>query len=129
MDKALLTACAVTNLAFAAFHVGFWRLFGWRDQLGKLSWVNRAIMQVLNIRLIYVFVLFAALQMVFPEAMLTSPLGLTLQAGIALFWLMRASEQVIFFRLKHGASAAMFAVFLATAALHGAALIAALGQG
>jgi len=125
MAAQLLLACAVANLGFAVFHVAFWRLFDWRDQLARVSWVNRGVMQVLNVRLIYVFVLFAALQAVFAPTLLASPPGFALQAGIAGFWAMRAAEQVLFFRLAHPASKGIFALFVANALLHAAALVAA----
>lgn len=117
-----LLACVVGNLAFLAFHLAFWRLFRWREELARLHWTNRAIMQVLNLRLIYVFGLFAALQACFAEALLMTALGRFLQAGIALFWTLRAAEQVIFFRLRHFASVGIFALFMAMAGIHAAPL-------
>eukprot|EP01133_Synstelium_polycarpum_P016584 gene16584-19702_t len=40
--------------SFAVFHTLFWHLFKWKSELKKLSYANRAIMQILNLRLIYV---------------------------------------------------------------------------
>ena len=127
MANGLILGCAEANLGFAVFHLAFWRLFDWRGQLGRLSGVNRAVMQVLNVRLIYVFALFAVLQIAYAEAITSSPLGFALQAGIALFWAMRAVEQIVFFGLGHPASKGIFVVFVANALLH-AAVLAAGGQ-
>jgi len=110
--------CALGNLAFMAFHLSFWRLFAWRNELAKLHWTNRAIMQVLNLRLTYVFGLFAFLQLAFPDELLGTPLGRALQGGIALFWAMRAGEQAAFFKLRHPASLGIFMVFCALATTH-----------
>lgn len=118
-----LLACAIGNLAFMAFHLAFWRLFGWRQDLAKLHWTNRAIMQVLNLRLTYVFGLFAFMQIVFADEMLGTPLGRALQGGIALFWAMRAAEQIVFFRLRHPLSVLMLGIFLGLAAVHGSVLL------
>jgi len=113
-----LLVCAVGNLAFMAFHLSFWRLFGWRQDLAKLQWTNRAIMQVLNLRLTYVLGLFAFLQLAFPDDLLGTPLGRALQCGIALFWGMRSVEQIVFFGLRHPASLAIFGAFLGLTASH-----------
>ena len=113
-----LLVCALGNLAFMAFHLSFRRLFGWRQELAKLQWTNRAIMQVLNLRLTYVFGLFAFLQLAFPVDLLGTPLGRALQGGIAIFWAMRAVEQIVFFRLRHPASLAIFGAFCALAVSH-----------
>lgn len=113
-----LLVCALGNLAFMVFHLSFWRLFGWRQELAKLHWTNRAIMQVLNLRLTYVFGLFAFLQLAFPNEILTTSLGRTLQGGIALFWAMRAVEQIVFFSLRHPASLAIFGIFSGLTAAH-----------
>lgn len=113
-----LIACALGNLAFLVFHLAFWRLFDWGRELTKLHWANRAIMQVMNLRLIYVFGLFAALQIGFGEALLGTALGRFVQGGIALFWGLRAIEQVVFFRLWHIASTGIFAAFVAMAGVH-----------
>jgi hypothetical protein len=90
--------CGVHSLLFAVFHMAFWRLFKWRTQLRKMSHVNRAIMQVLNTRLIFIFLLFAFLCFAFPRELYTTSLGQALLAGISLFWLGRLIEQFIFFR-------------------------------
>jgi magnesium-transporting ATPase (P-type) len=64
--------CGVHSLLFAVFHMAFWRLFKWRTQLRKMSHVNRAIMQVLNTRLIFIFLLFAFLCFAFPRELYTT---------------------------------------------------------
>lgn len=46
-------------LAFAFFHLAFWRLFDWKSELPKLNSINRGVLQVLNIRLTYVFFVIA----------------------------------------------------------------------
>ena len=61
MPAALLVSAAIFNAAFAAFHLGFWRLFRWRSELAKLTSLNRAIVQVLNLCLTFVFVIFAVI--------------------------------------------------------------------
>ena len=50
-----LLLCALHSYAFAAFHLAFWRLFGWKRELAKVGLATRAIVQILNLRLVYVF--------------------------------------------------------------------------
>ena len=116
----LIQAGGVYTLAFAAFHLLFWRLFDWKTELRRLSFLNRAVMQVLNLSLTAAFVVFGTVSLAFPEALAAPGLGRTLLALMALFWLARAVEQVVFFKLRHWGSWAFLAVFLAGAGLYGA---------
>ena len=89
----------VHALGFAVLHLYFWKIFHWKTELPKLHFTNRAILQILNIRLIYIFLLIMALCFFFTETLYTTALGHFLLAGFALFWLGRTVEQFIF--LKH----------------------------
>lgn len=116
--QALVMVGGVYNLAFAAFHLSFWRLFGWRDELAKLSAVNRAIVQVLNLCLTFTFVMFGYVSLAHSHELVSTGLGRSLLGLVSVFWLLRAIEQVIFFRLRHWASWAFLVAFLAGALLH-----------
>jgi hypothetical protein len=93
--------CGVHSLLFAVFHIAFWKLFRWKTELQKISAVNRGILQILNLRLVFVFLLFAFLCFVYPRELYTTGLGRALLAGISLFWLGRLIEQFVFFQLKN----------------------------
>ena len=124
--KIWIQAGGYFHLALALFHLMFWRLFRWHEQLARLHPVNRAVMQVLNLRLTYVFIVFAVLSLVYTDAMLSVGLGQVLCAAIALFWVMRALEQLVFFSM-HLFSWLMFFIFLGGAALYAWPLFATLG--
>jgi len=47
------------NLLLVVLHLLFWRIFDWRRDLRSLTFVNRAVMQVLNISLTVAFAIFA----------------------------------------------------------------------
>ena len=51
----LMLLCALHSAALGVFHLCFWRLFDWKRALAKLDRPNRAIMQILNLRLAFVF--------------------------------------------------------------------------
>jgi hypothetical protein len=100
------------HIAFAVFHLLFWRLFDWKNDLRQLSFINRGVMQILNLRIIYVFLAIAFLSFFFAENLLSTVLGKAIMTAISLFWLMRAAEQIVFFGLRKAASALIFLVFL-----------------
>jgi hypothetical protein len=87
-------------LAFEIFHLAFWKLFDWKNELPKLQSVNRGVMQVLNIRLTYVFLVVAFLSFFFADDLINSKLGNVILGSISIFALMRAIEQLIFWKIE-----------------------------
>jgi hypothetical protein len=111
--RAALFAVGVYHLGFALFHLGFWKLFRWKEELARLGHVNRAIMQVLNVCFTYLAFAFAVLALAFPHSLGNAVLGVL--AGL---WLLRAALQVVFFRrVSARINAALVALFLLGAAL------------
>lgn len=116
--KTLLFIGGIYHLAFAAFHVLFWKLFRWKDDLSSLTVINRGVMQILNLRLIFVFLVFAYVSFFHSTELLTTGVGKVLLLANALFWLGRAIEQIFFFGLRKTVSIMMFAIFLVGAAIY-----------
>jgi len=114
----LIIAGGVFGLVFFVFHLFFWTLFDWKNDLKKLTGLNRGVMQVLNICLTFVFLVFAVLSILFSEEMLRPGLGKSLTFSIGLLWLFRASLQPLFFEFKSTVSKAFFFVFLIGSALY-----------
>jgi len=125
MAEVLVKATGVYCLGFAVFHLLFWRLFNWKEDLRSLSFLNRAIMQVLNLCLTFAFVLFGYIGLVHTDEMVGTSLGRSLLAWLALFWLLRAVEQAVFFKLRHWGSWAFLVVFVIGSGLYAAALVTA----
>ena len=123
MSDVLLLIGAIYNLAFIVFHLLFWRIFDWRNDLVSLTATNRAIMQVLNLSLSFAFIIFGTLSFLFPQQMVETELGRALTGMIAAFWLLRAFEQIVFFKLKHWLSQLFTLVFLVGAGLYGLILV------
>ncbi len=116
-------AAAGYNLALAVLHLGFWRLFKWREELAKVHPANRGVMQALNVMLTFVFVAVAALQICLTDDVAGSPVGRAVLGGMAAFWLLRAILQPAFWpevprRVNYGIAT----LFLAGAVLHALAL-------
>ena len=105
-------------LAFAVFHLAFWRLFHWKDELAKLGTANRAIMQILNLRLVYVFLGMGLLSLAFTRELLDTRLGHVVLAFMALFWLGRSVEQLVFLRINDWRVHLLTALFVLGAVLY-----------
>lgn len=113
-----LLLSALYNAAFGLFHLSFWKLFRWDEELPRLGKVNRSVMQILNLRLTYVFFFFGLIFAVLAHEGEHGLLPTLLVGGMALFWLMRAFEQVWFFGWRNTVSNIMLGTFLVGAALH-----------
>lgn len=88
------------SLGFALFHVAFWKLFRWRQTLRTATIADRAIIQILNLRLIYILLGIAALCFVFPADLQRTALGSAVLLGMSLFWVGRTIEQFVFLRIN-----------------------------
>lgn len=112
-------AAAGYNLAWAAFHLGFWRIFRWREELAKLHAVNRGVMQVLNIMLTFVFLMLTAVMVLHASEVTASRLGRSLLAGMMAFWILRAALQPVFWpTLPKATNGALVFLFVIGAGLH-----------
>jgi len=116
---ALIKAGGIYSFGFVIFHLLFWRIFNWEEDLRSLSFLNRAIIQVLNLSLIFAFVIFGYISLFHTKELMESSLGHSLLVLTALFWLFRAIEQIVFFKLKHWGSVMFLLVFLSGAVLYG----------
>ena len=92
----MIFICGVHSLFFAIFHIAFWKFFKWKTELKEINLANRAIMQILNLCLIYFFLFVAFISFFFTKELYASNLGKVFLCGISLFWLLRAIEQFIF---------------------------------
>jgi hypothetical protein len=97
----LVYLCGVYSIGFAIFHMYFWKLFRWKKDLQHLSHANRAIIQIANLRLIYVFIFVGLICFLFPKELTETNLGRFFLVGNAVFWLGRTIEQFVFLRVNH----------------------------
>lgn len=112
----LVFVSGVLNLMFTIFHMMFWQLFKWKDELAKISAENRGIMQVLNLVLIFVYIAAAYIAFFHGRELVQTQLGRTLLISGFLFWLLRAIYQPVFWGLNK-ISLAITAIFILTAAV------------
>lgn len=124
MDAETLVCLAgIHSLAFAAFHLAFWRLFDWKRELAKVGLPTRAVTQILNLRLTYVFLGVGAACFFFTDDLLQTPLGQAMLGFMALFWLGRTIEQWVFLRIHDVRVHMLTALFVLGAILFAAPLL------
>lgn len=109
--KNLIYIGGIYCLIFAIFHLAFWKLFDWKNDLPKLKSVNRGVMQVLNLRLTYVFIVVAFLSFFFADDLINTKLGNVVLGAVSIFAVMRAIEQLIFWKIEK-IGVAFFFIFL-----------------
>ncbi|MCX6159630.1 MAG: hypothetical protein NTY74_16740 [Ignavibacteriae bacterium] len=111
-------SCGIFNISFGILHLFFWKLFDWKHDLQKISYYNRATVQILNLRMIYVFISVGFIMVLFRADIMYSALGNAILVGVLLFWLGRLIEQLIFLREKSLKVIALTAVIIIGLALH-----------
>jgi hypothetical protein len=117
--ETLIKVGGIYNIVLVVFHLLFWRIFNWDEDLRTLTFLNRAIMQVVNLSLTLVFVIFAYVSLMHSAELLASPLGRSLLILMAVFWFFRAMLQAAFFKLNNGGSVAFMIFFFAGGVLYG----------
>ncbi len=99
--ESIIYLCGLHSLGFAIFHMFFWKLFKWNTDLQKISKSNRAIIQIANLRLIYIFLFTAFMCFFFTQDLYSSNIGKAFLIGGSLFWLGRTIEQFIFLKINY----------------------------
>ena len=105
------------SFGFALFHLASWKLFDWKRDLARNTPANRAIVQILNLRLVYLFLGVGALCFAFTAELRDTTLGHALLAFMSLFWVGRTVEQFVFLRIDDWRVHALTASFVLRAAL------------
>lgn len=113
----ILTLCAAHSFGFALFHLAFWRLFGWPRTLQAAGMPNRAILQIANVQLVWVFVLAGVLCLLYPGELPATAPGRALLLGMSLFWVIRLAVQFVWLRVNHPFVHVLNVLFVAGAVL------------
>lgn len=108
----LIIAGGVYNLVFAIFHLTFWKVFRWKQDLALISRLNSGIFQIINLCLTLVFFFFAYISFFQINDLLHTGLGNAAVIFISLFWFLRMVEQIVFFGFKKRTSIVFMVIFL-----------------
>ena len=101
MDATMILLCGFYCIGMAIFHSFFTKLFDWKNELAKMNIANKAIIQIANLRLIYLFIFVALICFLFPKELTTTSLGRFFMIGMSVFWFTRMIEQFIFLKVNH----------------------------
>lgn len=96
--KILLIIGGIHSLLFGLFHCMFWNILKWKTVLKKIDPANEAVIQILNLRIIYILFLHSFLCFFFTDDLLTNRIGNFMLIGSALFWFGRTIEQFVYQR-------------------------------
>ncbi len=96
-----LRIAGVLLILLGAIHAGFPKRFGWKEELPRLSPINRQMFQVHAFFIALVLVLMGAASAVFPEALVNSgTLSRVVLAGAGVFWSCRLAIQFFVYDAK-----------------------------
>lgn len=113
--KTVIIIGGILHLGWAAFHLGFPRIFKWESALAPLDVVQSAIMRIMNLCLVFVFLALAYLSLVHGSLLLAPGLGRIVISLTAAFWVFRLILQLIYFKISHPVSAVLTGFFALTA--------------
>ena len=94
-----LTVGGVGHILFAAFHLFFPVIFGWREALSALSNGNRAILYTLHQAVVLNLLVLAYVSISHWRELMTTGLGRVIVLAICLLWILRTLAEVAFFRI------------------------------
>ncbi len=87
----LLIVGGAFHLFFAFFHAAFWRFkfLNWQEELPRMSPINQAVFQMLNVAVIVFMLLIGYISIRFSYELPTTELGKVLLLGTVFFWIAR----------------------------------------
>ncbi|ASK31106.1 hypothetical protein CEY12_13755 [Chryseobacterium sp. T16E-39] len=98
--ETIIIICGIYSLILGVFHLFFWKFFNWKKDLIKLSPVNRGIMQILNIQMIFVFFATGLLCLYFNKEIIETSLGRWFLLANSGFWALRIINRFLFLRIN-----------------------------
>lgn len=101
LKENLLILGGIYHVGLIVFHVSFWRIFNWPETIDSLNSVNKSTIQVLNISITFIFLIFAYISFFHTNELIGTSLGKSILVFLSILWFFRAAQQVYFYKLKH----------------------------
>ncbi len=89
LKKTFVTIGGVLSIVFGIFHLSFWKLFDWKNELSNLSPDNSNIVQMLNIGTSIVLLSFGYILLFNRKEIMNTRIGKTLLSVLSIFYLAR----------------------------------------
>lgn len=96
MKSKLIITGGVLLIVLALFHLSFWNLFNWQEELPKLSVTNSGIMQMSVVGFVCLFLSLGIIFIGFRKEIASTRLGKALSLALAFFFLVRTISEFIF---------------------------------
>jgi hypothetical protein len=97
MIKTILYVGAIVNVILAIFHMFFWKLMNWAEELPKLSNLNQGILQIANVILIFIIFYFAVMSFIMAKYKKIDVYAKSIIICICGFYFIRLVTGYIFF--------------------------------
>lgn len=114
----IIKLAALFNFVLGVFHLFFWKLLKWEEQLKRVSSVNKAVVQTLNICLTFILLLIAFIFFFHSDEVITTSIGKGLLLGMTLFWSVRVFAQLYYFNLKERIHQLLLFIFICGIVIH-----------
>jgi len=102
MKSFILYTGSAINLILALFHLSFWKMLNWAEELPKLSKDNQGILQIANVMMIFVILFFSIMSFIMARRGKTGLYGKSIIILIAVFYLIRLAAGYPFFGFNYG---------------------------
>jgi CBS domain containing-hemolysin-like protein len=103
----------ILTLLIALFHTGFYKIFNWKADFGKLSPLNTRILYSVHIALLLLFFLTGILSLIYAKELARSNgLAAGLNFSLSLFWLWRFIWQIAYFKREQGQKIPFLSILL-----------------
>jgi hypothetical protein len=96
LRNSLVVIGGIIFLVFGLFHISFWFLFDWKNELIKLNQINSNIMQLLNIAIVFFLLSFGYIMLFYRSEILRSILGRVILIISSLFFFVRLIAEFVF---------------------------------
>ena len=96
MKNKLIIIGGISLILLALFHLSFWHLFNWQEELLKLSAENSSIMQLSTIGFVCLFLCLGIILILYHVEIGNTRLGRSLLLTLSFFFLVRCIFEFIF---------------------------------
>ena len=98
MERLWIYISGLYAIGLGIYHIMFWKIFKWKTDLQNVHFINRGVMQIMNLCLIYVFMfIMGFITLFYSKELKETSLGHAILFTFAGFWFIRTIEQIIFF--------------------------------
>jgi len=96
MKNKLIITGGIILIFLGLFHLSFWEIFNWQEELPKLNEENRGIMQLSTVGFVCVFLSFGTILIRYRTEIANTKLGNALLLALSFFFLIRTIGEFIF---------------------------------